>query len=324
MTLTRLRRGALQGAASSADKLVSRAQSETNARTWSFDPISASTRTPKIARRLQRWSLDSPVIQRYRLGNILGIGACGTVHLAIDLATGKEWACKVVRGAAHRTIQLKEIELLKQIDHPSVVRYREHFTIGDSLHIIMELVRGKDLGSAIEERGSYAEEDARVVAVQLLEALEYLARKGIAHRDIKPRNILLTSDEEHTRIKVIDFGLGGQLTPAKRHFTSRSGTPTYVAPEVIATDGPAYGTQCDVWSAGVLLYKLLSGDNAFMAGDLRSLMNQIRCGEVCFTDPMWELVAHEARELVQGLLNRDPAKRLTPAMALTHKWLQDN
>eukprot|EP00873_Tetraselmis_striata_P008945 jgi/Tetstr1/429209/TSEL_019161.t1 len=293
---------------------------ESRSRRWSFETAKG---TPKLAvSPLLRRSLDLPASRRYRLGCILGTGTYGTVYSAVDISTGKEWACKVVGGAANRELQLREIELLRQIDHPSIVRYREHFTLGDKLHIVTELVRGVDLGTAIRERGSYAEDDARMVVVQLLEALEYLSSLGIAHRDIKPGNVMLASAEDHTRIKIVDFGFADQLTPTKRHFTRPCGTPTYVAPEVVAEDGPKYGTACDVWSVGVLLYKLLSGDDAFVANDLKSLIYKIRDGEVHYDDPMWELVEPEAQELVQSLLTLDPKKRPSPARALRHKWLK--
>uniref|UniRef100_A0A7S1SJL4 Protein kinase domain-containing protein n=1 Tax=Tetraselmis chuii TaxID=63592 RepID=A0A7S1SJL4_9CHLO len=293
----------------------------TGGRRWSFETAKASfskvTTSP-----LSRASLDVPATQRYRLGSVLGIGTYGTVYLAVDISTGEGWACKVVSGSANKAFQMKEIELLRQIDHPSIVRYREHFTVGDKLHMITELVRGKDLGTAIRERGSYAEEDARIVTVQLLEALHYLSAKGIAHRDIKPANIMLVSNDEHTRIKIIDFGFGDQLTLTKRHFSRACGTPTHVAPEVIAPEGGKYNTTCDVWSAGVTLYKLLSGDDAFTADSMSTLVRLVRGGEVWFNDPVWELVSPEAQELVQSMLDSDPTKRVTPCAALSHRWLQ--
>lgn len=289
---------------------------------WSFETANGTPRTTTSP--LSRYSFHGTAThQRYRLGAVLGIGNYGTVYHAVDVTTGTEWACKVVSGAAARELQLKEIDLLKQIDHPCVVRYREHFTIGDKLHMITELVHGKGLDAAIRERGSYAEEDARMVTIQILEALEYLASKGIAHRDIKAGNIMLINNNEHTKIKIIDFGFGGQLTESQRHFTRSCGTPTHVAPEIVSEFGPKYGTTCDVWSAGVTLYKLLSGADAFEAGDLTSLVHKVRDGEVWFDDPVWELVSPEAQDLVNTLLNVDPSKRPTATAALKHKWLKD-
>lgn len=105
---------------------------------------------------------------KYELGGVIGSGASGTVHIATDVMTGVQWACKVITEDLGVSTSLEEVELMRQLsDHPNIVSYREHFFYGGRLHIIMEYVKGANLGDAITYRGSFAEEDAREVFRQL-------------------------------------------------------------------------------------------------------------------------------------------------------------
>jgi len=260
-------------------------------------------------------------VAQYDLGDVLGFGSAGRVHVATDKATGKKWACKVVTEEVEMEAQLQEVELLLQLDHPNIVQYREHF-FSDSglLHIVMELVAGTDLMTALRLRGSFAEEDAREVVAQLLDALEHVHDKGIAHRDLKPENILVHADD-HTRIKIIDFGLGGQLRGDDDGFQEACGTPGYVAPEVVRGEY-AYDTSCDIWSVGVVLFLLLSGDFPFKGDTLPTLLAAVRKGVVSFRDPAWEMVSMSGRETVKALLTINPQERPTAAEARRNtRWL---
>jgi len=263
---------------------------------------------------------ESSLISKYEIREVLGFGSAGRVHVAVDVTTGKEYACKIVTERTAQEVQLREVELIRQLDHPNIVSYRDHFFCEDGLlHIVTELVRGTDLMSAIQERGSYAEEDAREVVGQLLSALNHVHSKGIAHRDLKPENVLVLTGD-HTRVKIIDFGLGGQIRDGAV-FTTACGTPNFVAPEVVQ-EIPRYGTACDVWSVGIILYVLLSGDFPFKAPNVPALISLIRRGVLRFRDPAWELVSSEAKLLVQSLCTIDQQQRPSAGSALRScRWL---
>jgi serine/threonine protein kinase len=244
------------------------------------------------------------------------------VRIAVDNATGKEWACKIVTELIPGNTQLCEAKLLAQLDHPSIVQYREHFYRDGWLHIIIELVRGRDLMSVLNSRGSFAEKEAKHVCIQLASALAHCHDRGICHRDLKPENIMLVNDTDDggtTRVKLIDFGLGGQLNNSDT-FGDSCGTPSFVAPELLRR-GPSYGSACDVWSLGVTLFCLLSGELPFQGTNLPELLASVRAGVVLFHDPVWRLVSQDACDAVKALLTVDPKLRPSAADALlTCPW----
>jgi calcium/calmodulin-dependent protein kinase I len=258
--------------------------------------------------------------ERYLLGRVLGSGTFSTVRLAVDRFTGTKWACKIVTEQAERELLLREVEILQQLDHPNILKYREHFSTTKNLYIITELLKGTDLRAAVMERGSYAEDDAREIVRQILSALSYLDSKGVAHRDLKMENIMFSPPTASDRqIKIIDFGLAGQLSDNAAAFREAYGTPLYLAPEVAS--GMPYGTSCDVWAAGVILFVLLSGDFPFCGDSINELVESICHSSLRFADPVWELTSSGAKHMVHSLLTGNPAKRVTAKEAAMHPWL---
>ena len=195
------------------------------------------------------------------------------------------------------------------------------------VYMVSELMKGGDLQSALQERGSYAEDDARAVMKQLLRSLVFLHddAAGITHRDIKLENILLQSEFDPTKIKLTDFGLSAAGTSASPSMTQCCGTPAYVAPEVLErTPDRLYSNKVDLWSSGVVLFMLLSGYPPFLMGTKMSeLLRSILEARPNFNDPVWELVSEEAKDLVQKLLTKDPRERLSAREALLHPWLAE-
>lgn len=257
---------------------------------------------------------------RYQLGRCLGVGAFSTVRLATDRVTGELWACKIVTEEAERELLLREVRILQQLDHPNLLKYREHFNEFDHLYIVTEYLRGTDLLTAVLERGSYAEEDARDVMRQVLSALAYLNSKGIAHRDLKLDNVALVFEADHTTLKIIDFGLSDQLSDHQTAFTEGCGTPVVLAPEVACR--LLYGPSCDVWAAGVMLFVLLSGDYPFQANSVGALLNLVKRAKPSFKDPVWQITSSGAQDLVQSLMSATPTERPSAEAALSHSWLR--
>lgn len=204
----------------------------------------------------------------------------------------------------------EEIEILRKVSHPNVVRYICHTEDLEFLYLAMELCDSGSLDSLIRSRRA-TEVTIKPIFKSVLEALDYLHSQHICHRDVKPENILLTSSG-HT--KLADFGLARYFS--QEPMRSRLGTPYYLAPEILKG---RYTEKCDIWSAGIVLYYSLRGRRPFTSSIYSDLATEIVTSEI--TD--WGQMSPEAIDLTKKLLNRDPEKRLNAREALEHGWFKE-
>jgi len=263
--------------------------------------------------------IPAVVNDTYVINEVLGKGSFSIVRKVMHKVTGKEYAMKIIEksllGDQIDSVR-KEIGILKNVHHPNITELVDVFEAADGIFIIMELIIGGELLATIIDRGSLTEREASTVIYQLMSALHYLHSQGIVHRDIKPENILLR-EKGVLNIVLADFGLS-EIVGKSCLLKTLCGTPSYVAPEVLAMTG--YGYQVDLWSAGVVLYLLLCGSQPFYAEDLESLLKLILSGTVEF-DSDWNSISDPAKDLVKKLLVVDPSKRLTCDEALEHPWV---
>jgi calcium-dependent protein kinase len=138
------------------------------------------------------------------------------------------------------------------------------------------------------------------------------------HRDLKPENLLLDKDEANPKIKIIDFGTSQVFDPTTS-MSQKFGTPYYIAPEVLKKN---YTEKCDVWSIGVILYILLCGYPPFNGANDKQIIEAVLRGKYTLDEPEWEDISEEAKDLVRKMLEYDPAKRISAAEALQHKWIK--
>eukprot|EP00873_Tetraselmis_striata_P011099 jgi/Tetstr1/431363/TSEL_021054.t1 len=244
------------------------------------------------------------------------------VQRAVCKETGTAWAVKKFNAGTSRDAILKEIHILSQLDHANVLRPREYFDDDAGVALITELLVGEHLLECVADRGSYAEDDCRQIARNVLSALAHCHAKGVVHRDLKLENLVLSCNLDPCSIKIVDFGLSGQLLESEPFLTESCGTPACTAPEVLQRNA-SYGSSPDVWSVGCLIFTLLSGAPPFQARVLKSLVRDIRQGAFSMQDPAWELVSDSAKEFVKLLLQVEPKKRPTALAALEHSWLQE-
>lgn len=148
-----------------------------------------------------------------------------------------------------------EVQILNTLDHPNIVKYYETYDDPKNIYLVMEHISGGELFDKIakQENQVFTESQAAEYMKELFGALAHMHAQGIVHRDIKPENIMLDESES---LKLIDFGLS-KVQTGKSSMKTFAGTPYYMAPEVM--EGSGYGSQCDCWSAGVLLYVFMSG-----------------------------------------------------------------
>ncbi|KAL6047776.1 Calcium/calmodulin-dependent protein kinase IGa [Balamuthia mandrillaris] len=257
----------------------------------------------------------------FEFGETLGTGNFSEVVLGTEKKSGDKYAIKIIDKKEVDSSRLQtEMEILKKVSHPNIISLKEIYDTEEKLYLVMELVTGGELFNQIVALGSYSEKIAKNLVKQIVEAVKYLHDQNIAHRDLKPTNLLLSSPGSHI-IKIADFGLSKILGPDSMMQTA-CGTPIYVAPEVLAGEG--YDKEVDCWGIGVIMYILLCGYPPFFddGEDMAQLFEQIMSGNFEFPDPYWTDISGEAKDLIEHLLVVDPAKRYTAEQALQHPWLQ--
>ncbi|KAK3131474.1 hypothetical protein QOZ80_6AG0506870 [Eleusine coracana subsp. coracana] len=263
---------------------------------------------------------------RYALGPQLGWGQFGVIRSCSDLVTGEPLACKsiakdrLVSPDDVRGVKL-EIEVMARLaGHPNVVDLKAVYEDEEFVHLVMELCAGGELFHRLEQRGCFSEHEAAVLFRYLMEVVTLCHSKGIVHRDLKPENILLVSKSPSSPIKLADFGLATFIQPG-RSLSGMVGSPFYIAPEVLSG---GYNEAADVWSAGVILYILLSGIPPFWGKTKSKIFECIKSTELRFPSDPWDTVSDSAKELIIGMLQRDPKQRLTAKEVLEHSWMQEH
>ncbi|XP_021013154.1 serine/threonine-protein kinase DCLK1 isoform X3 [Mus caroli] len=271
------------------------------------------------------FQIPATITERYKVGRTIGDGNFAVVKECIERSTAREYALKIIkkskcRGKEHM-IQ-NEVSILRRVKHPNIVLLIEEMDVPTELYLVMELVKGGDLFDAITSTSKYTERDASGMLYNLASAIKYLHSLNIVHRDIKPENLLVYEHQDGSKsLKLGDFGLA---TIVDGPLYTVCGTPTYVAPEIIAETG--YGLKVDIWAAGVITYILLCGFPPFRgSGDEQEvLFDQILMGQVDFPSPYWDNVSDSAKELINMMLLVNVDQRFSAVQVLEHPWVNDD
>ncbi|PIN01717.1 Ca2+/calmodulin-dependent protein kinase, EF-Hand protein superfamily [Handroanthus impetiginosus] len=262
----------------------------------------------------------------YNLGRKLGQGQFGTTYHCVEKGTGIEYACKSI---PKRKLLCKEdyddvwreIQIMHHLsEHPSVVRIKGTYEDNMFVHLVMELCAGGELFDRIVQKGHYSEKKAAQLMKTIVGVVEGCHSLGVMHRDLKPENFLFDSPDEDAKLKATDFGLSVFYKPGQ-YLSDVVGSPYYVAPEVLHK---YYGPEIDVWSAGVILYILLSGVPPFWAETDNGIFKQILKGKIDFESEPWPHISDSAKDLVRKMLERDPKSRITAHEVLCHPWIVDD
>jgi len=287
-------------------------------------------------------------------GEVLGEGAYASVRTCRNVWTDIEYAVKIIEKVPghSRSRVFKEIEMFHHCrGHKNIIQLIEYFEESELFYLVFEKINGGQLLDHIQNRVKFTEKEACYVVKDLSAALQFLHRKGIAHRDVKPENVLCVYEDQLCPVKICDFDLGSGIK-FNSQMTSPISTPAlltpvgsaeFMAPEVVEafmddTERDLfYDKRCDLWSLGVIMYILLCGYPPFSGscGSLcgwnqgescnacqELLFHSIQDGQFEFPDAEWSAISGLAKDLICKLLVKDARRRLSAEMVLSHPWLK--
>lgn len=255
----------------------------------------------------------------YKIGRMLGKGAFGKVNLGMHKLARKLVAIKsmnkqFLNDERSKKKVMQEVSIIKRTRHPNVVKLYETFESDKHILFSMEMCAGGDLLNYVRKRRKLKEPVAKVLFKQIIEAIGYIHTRKIVHRDIKLDNILL---DGKGNVKIGDFGVS-RLYHEGQVMKEQCGTPAYIAPEILEDKGyKEFGV--DIWSAGVVLYSMLYGSVPFKANNMEELHTMIMTGNYTLKDD----TSAEARDLLRGMLEKNPKKRSPVSDILKHPWFTD-
>jgi len=296
-----------------------------------------------------------PGLERWTILEKMGDGAFSNVYRASD-NTGQwgEVAIKVVRkfemNSQQRANILKEVQIMRQLDHPNIVKLIDFSESKQYYYIVLELCPGGELFHQIVRLTYFSEDLSRHTIIQVAKALQYLHEEaGVVHRDIKPENLLFyptpfvptrnpkpkgPDDEDKVDegefvkgagaggiglIKIADFGLSKVIWDSQT--MTPCGTVGYTAPEIVKDE--RYSKSVDMWALGCVLYTLLCGFPPFYDESIQTLTEKVARGQYTFLSPWWDEISKSAQDLVSHLLTVDPEKRYDINQFLNHPWIRE-
>lgn len=260
----------------------------------------------------------------YNLGDKLGKGQFGTTFLCVERTTGKKYACKSIAKRKLLTEDdvddvRREVEIMHHLSgSPNIISIKDAYEDSVAVHVVMELCTGGELFDRIVKVGHYSERKAADLIRTIVGVIQTCHSLGVMHRDLKPENFLFVNEGEDSQIMAIDFGLSMFFKPGEI-FNDVVGSPYYVAPEVLSK---RYGPEADIWSAGVILYILLSGVPPFWGENEEEIFKEVLQGGLDFKSNPWPHISESAKDLVRRMLVRDPKRRPTAHEVLCHPWVR--
>ena len=270
----------------------------------------------------------------------LGMGAYSKVFRVENKSTNEVFACKELLKSKIKDQKKfrNEINIMSECDHPNIIKLIEIYE--DKLHyeLIMEELNGGSLTERLIEKvdddgETFSEREAATIFKQIISAISYCHGKGIVHRDLKMENVIFIDTKGNLDIKIIDFGLSqydtfkllslvnliSEETAKTVNMNDIVGTPHYIAPEVLKGK---YNQKCDIWSAGVILYSMLSGHFPFNGRTNKEIFKSISKKKLEFPEKYWKNISNEAKDLISHMLCEED-KRFSADKVLKHPWLNN-
>ena len=300
-------------------------------------PSSKAAASPKEKVPSQRLSIidetnyeTNEIKKRYRFLDVIASGFNGKVFKSTKISgkldEDRFYAIKILSKKTMKKSYekiMQEIIALKKLDHPNVVKYHETYEDEKNIYFVMEYCSGGDLYDRITNmETTFTEEETALIMEKLFLAINHCHYNGVVHRDIKPENIMYSSSQPKSEVKLIDFGLAKVVHQSELHkqdlkLETVVGTPYYVAPEVLLGD---YSKSCDIWSLGVIMYLLLSGELPFGGDNTPEIFKNLRKGQANFDGEVWNTISEDSKALLKRILNVDIKSRPSAFDVLKDSW----
>ncbi|OIT30417.1 phosphoenolpyruvate carboxylase kinase 2, partial [Nicotiana attenuata] len=258
----------------------------------------------------------------FEISEEIGRGKFGTIYRCTSKLTGQSFACKTIKkslllDSTDRECLNKEHKILQLLSgNSNILQIYKVYEDDNYLHIVTELCSSDDLYDRLSN-GLFSEKAAAVILRQLVSAINCCHKMGVAHRDIKPDNILFDSQDN---LKLADFGYAEWFMGKERKMMKGLvGTPYYVAPEVLL--GREYNEKVDIWSAGVMLYIMLSGVAPFCGDTTKEIFEAVLRGNLRFPTRIFGSVSTELKDLLRKMICKDVSRRFSAEQVLRHPWI---
>ncbi|RHN64963.1 putative protein kinase CAMK-CDPK family [Medicago truncatula] len=290
---------------------------------------SPTAQNVKTVQKTQKTILEKPyedIKKLYTFGKELSRGKFGITYFCTENSTGQNYACrsilkrKLVSKADKEDIK-REIQILQHFSgQPNIVKFKGAYEDSLSIHLVLEHCAYGELFDTINAHPhGYSERVVASLCRCIVNVVHTCHCMGVMHRDLNPENFLFSTKDKALTLKAVDFRFSVFIEEGKI-YNDMVGSGCYVAPEVLLR---SYGKEIDIWSAGIILYILLSGGPPFSPGTDKGLLNAVLEGELDLLSEPWPSISDSAKDLVKKMLTPDPKKRITSKQVLEHTWMRD-
>lgn len=274
----------------------------------------------EIEEHISKFNGDE-VVKKYLKGKFLGKGGFAKCYELKCVSNKKTYAGKIIsksniiKPSAKNKLK-SEIKIHKSLSHPNIVKFEHYFEDNENVYILLELCKSKTLNELLKKRKILSELEVKYYLFQILNAVKYMHKSKVIHRDLKLGNLFLSASLE---IKIGDFGLATRVEYDGERKHTVCGTPNYIAPEILENKSSGHSYEVDYWAIGVIVYTLLIGRPPFETDDVKETYKKINANIYSF--PPHVYISEVAKDFIQKILVTNPSNRLTPDMMLSHPFM---
>ncbi len=267
---------------------------------------------------------ESNHFYQYKFEECIKSGGYGQVYLAKHIFTNKEYAIKKIDTSSFSNTDLynisREYIILRSFNHPNIIKCYHSFNYENSFYTIMDFAKGGELTTLLQQKKRLNEKNCKNIFKQIYNAVKYIHSHNIIHRDLKPNNILFL-DKEKTQIVLIDFGISGFSNGQFKELI-KAGTTLFLPPEVVSGNNFFSDIKIDVWSLGIILFRMIQGYYPFSGKNEKDIIHQILHNHITFNKNI--KISNSCKELILNMLEKNNLFRIDMESDLFEKWFNDN